>query len=413
MKPKEICRRLNRLQERVQAGETDEACLLAREIFVELLKFVYSQVRGQASPAVMRELLEREIEIGGETGDFRHFDSRKMIDLFIHGDLAAKAEALSLSKFGLSRTVDLKEMVNWLESETTPSSAAMRFIHAWLRLFAEEAEIVDPDPGTDTAVHTPSIITTEPSAEDRRQGVEPDKPCMDPITGMTFVWVPGGTFFMGDTFDEGADDEKPVHEATLSPFAIAVTPVTQAQWQRIMDENPSNFVGDDHPVEQVPFADVITFIDRLNAQSPAGIRFNLPTEAQWEYAARSGGKKERYAGGQELDALGWFADNNATGATAPVGRKTPNSLGLYDMSGNVWEWCRDIHLSDAYRRHSKNDPVVTRGGRDHVIRGGSWHLDAWSARCARRFQFDPELFGPALGFRVVLEEKDRRTIDEG
>ena len=216
---------------------------------------------------------------------------------------------------------------------------------------------------------------------------------------------------MGDSFDEGADDEKPVHEVTLAPFAIATTPVTQAQWQSLMDENPSNFTGDDHPVEQVSLADVRMFIDRLNAQSPTGFRFDLPSEAQWEYAARSGGKNERYAGGQELETVGWFADNNTTGATAPVGQKSPNALGIYDMSGNVWEWCRDIYLSGAYRSYSKNDPVVTQGGRDHVIRGGSWHLDAWSARCVRRFRFDPELFGPALGFRVVMEVK--RTKEEG
>jgi formylglycine-generating enzyme required for sulfatase activity len=400
MKPKEINRRLKRLQEKVQAGENAGAWILAREIFTELLKSVYSRVRGQAVPAVMREMLEQEIDLGGEEGDFRHFNRRKMVEMFVRLDVAGKADALSSLKTGLSGIVNLKELSKRLESEATPSSASLRFLHAWLHLFAEEAEVIDPDMGTDTAVHEPS---TKSSAEDRRQGVEPGNPYTDEITCMTFVWVPGGTFSMGDTFDEGADDEKPVHEVTLSAFAIAATPVTQAQWRCLMDDNPSSFTGDDHPVEQVSLADVMAFIDRLNAQAPAGFRFDLPSEAQWEYAARSGGENERYAGGQELETAGWFADNNTTGATAPVGRKNPNPLGIHDMSGNVWEWCRDIYLSDAYRRHSKSDPVISRGGRDRVIRGGSWHLDAWSARCARRFQFDPELFGPALGFRVVME----------
>jgi len=395
----------------MQAGETDAFRQLANEIFTELLKSMYSRVRGQASPGVMRELLEREIEIGGENGDFRHFDRRQMIDLYEKGDLAGRAEELSLLTPGLSGAVDLKEISTWLENEATPSLAGLQFIHAWLRLFAEESEIIDPDPDTDRAVDTPAIVLSESSAEDGRQGVEPGQPYTDPVSGMNFVWVPGGTFSMGDTFDEGADDENPVHEVALPAFAIAATPVTQAQWQRLVDDNPSSFAGDDHPVEQVSLVDVMTFIDRLNAQSPADFRFDLPSEAQWEYAARSGGKNERYAGGQELETVGWFADNNTTGATAPVGRKRPNSLGIYDMSGNVWEWCRDIYLSDAYRRHSKKDPVIARGGRDRVIRGGSWHLDAWSARCARRFQFDPELFGPALGFRVVMEVK--RTMEEG
>ena len=170
MKPKEISRRLNRLQERVQAGASDEACILAREIFNELLKSIYSQVRGHASPAMMRELLEREIEIGGENGDFRQFDSRKMIDLFIRGDVNGKAEALSLSKLGLSRVVNLKEISSWLDNKATSSLAGLRFISAWLLLFAEEAEIVDPNPGTDKAVHTPSIILTESSSEGRAAG---------------------------------------------------------------------------------------------------------------------------------------------------------------------------------------------------------------------------------------------------
>ena len=240
MKPKEINHRLNRLQERVQAGEADEACILSREIFVELLKSVYSQVRGQASPVVMRELLDLEIEIGGENGDFRHFDHQKMIDLFVKGDLAGRAEALSLLKSGFSRVVDLKGLSNRLESEATPSLAGLRFTHAWLRLFAEEAEIIDPDMSC--------CVSTQPPVKDEVQKiVELGKPYTDPITGMTFVWVTEGTYSMGDTFDEGADDEKPVHEVTLSPFAVAATPVTQTQWLRLMDENPSNFTGDDHP----------------------------------------------------------------------------------------------------------------------------------------------------------------------
>jgi formylglycine-generating enzyme required for sulfatase activity len=182
---------------------------------------------------------------------------------------------------------------------------------------------------------------------------------------------------------------------------MATCPVTQAQWNCLMDENPSNFASDDHPVEQVTLIDVKTYIDKLNAASENGLHFNLPSEAQWEYAARSGGKSQLYAGGQDPEAVAWFEDDNI-GGTAPVAQKAPNDLGIYDMSGNVWEWCRDFYHPQAYRRHSKNDPVCTSGGKDRVIRGGSWHLDAWSARCSRRFRFDPELFGPALGFRLVM-----------
>ena len=128
-------------------------------------------------------------------------------------------------------------------------------------------------------------------------------------------------------------------------------------------------------MEQVTLLDVQTFINKLNAASESALLFSLPSEAQWEYAARSGGKAQLYAGGQDPEAVAWFQDDNI-GGTAPVTHKTPNDLGIYDMSGNVWEWCRDIY-----------------------------HLDAWSARCSRRFRFDPELFGPALGFRVVMIKK--------
>jgi formylglycine-generating enzyme required for sulfatase activity len=127
----------------------------------------------------------------------------------------------------------------------------------------------------------------------------------------------------------------------------------------------------------------------------------LPTETQWEYAARSGGLDDLYAGGGDVDAVAWYAANSQ-GTTRAVGTKRPNALGLYDMSGNVWEWCRDTYQADAYGRHSPRNPVIESSGEDRVIRGGSWNLDAWSARCARRFNFRADLLGPGLGFRLVM-----------
>ena len=231
----------------------------------------------------------------------------------------------------------------------------------------------------------------------------------EPVTGMVFVRVPGGTFPMGDGFGDGVENETPVHEVRLDAFHIARTPVTQAEWRRLMPANPSRFEGADRPVEQVSWADVAAFLAALDrASGGAGRRFDLPTEAQWEYAARSGGRAERWAGGDPVDALAW-TEANSGGASRPVGRLRPNGLGLYDMSGNVWEWCRDAFRADAYRRHAAADPLVSPVGGDRVdrvIRGGSWNLDAWSARCARRFAYPEDFLGPALGFRVVMTVGD-------
>ncbi len=401
MQSKEVSILLNQLAQCVRAREIDQALALCRTTFTSLLKTVYAQVRGQAAPGAMRGLLELEIAIGGDDGDFREFDSGQMIDLFMRGDVAGHLQKRMEHGTNLSAAVDFHVVARWFEGDAPedglPSLAPMRFLHAWLLLFAEEVGIIDPGDTVDTAPRGISATLPKTAASILDEG----KSFTDPITGMTFVFVPGGTFFMGDTFNEGVEDEKPVHEVTLAPFFMAICPVTQAQWKMLMPENPSAFAGDDHPVEQVTLADVMAFIDKLNLTSPSGLRFDLPTEAQWEYAARSAGKDEIYAGGQDPERVAWFEDNTS-GRTAPVAKKAPNGLGLYDLSGNVWEWCRDAYQPEAYRRHEKSEPVCSRGGSDRVIRGGSWNLDAWSARCSRRFRFDPELFGPALGFRLVM-----------
>jgi hypothetical protein len=405
MESTDIKNLFNQLAGCVQDRELDRARTLSRTIYNRLLKSIYAQVRGQAPPASMRSLLELEIDIGGENGDFRNFDSGPMTDLFIRVRQAGlMADRMALGQ-ALSSAVDLAVVARWLESRADesgpPSLASVLFVQAWLRLLAQETGFLD----TESRGGNARLVSQGPQ-KNPVKALDEGTPYIDPICRMNFVFIPGGSFSMGDTFDEGMEDEKPVHTVTLSPFYMAACPVTQAQWKILMADNPSNFDGDDHPVEQVTLAAVQAFIDKLNAASPEGLHFDLPSEAQWEYAARSGGKDEMVAGGDDPDAVAWFADNN-TGGTAPVGSKAPNRLGLYDMSGNVWEWCRDIYHPTAYRRHGKIDPVCTSGGTDRVIRGGSWHLDAWSARCSRRFRFDPELYGPGLGFRVVMRKGDR------
>ncbi len=225
---------------------------------------------------------------------------------------------------------------------------------------------------------------------------------LEPVTEMRFLHVPGGTFMMGDTFGDGIENELPVHPVRLDGFYMGKYPVTQDQWAEAMGDNPSKFQGGLHPVERVTRHDVQRLIQKLTEANNGKFRFDLPTEAQWEYAARSGGKDELYAGGNEAGVLAWFEDNS-DGSTRPVGKKAPNGLGLYDMSGNVWEWCQDNFQAEAYRRHETQNPVILTKGPDRVIRGGSWNLDAWSVRCARRFSFREDFSAPGLGFRLAMK----------
>ena len=216
---------------------------------------------------------------------------------------------------------------------------------------------------------------------------------------MEFVWVPGGSFEMGcgswagDCFEE----EKPAHSVRLSGFWLGKFEVTQGQWQRVMGNNPSNFKkGDNDPVEQVAWNDAKEFITKLNAQGSA--KFRLPTEAEWEYAARSGGRPEMYAGGEDIDRVAWYGSNSG-GSTHAVGTKAPNGLGLYDMSGNVWEWVEDVY--GGYSSSSQDNPVVTGGGSYRVRRGGSWTNGPRGVRSALRFDNTPGFRDDAVGFRLA------------
>ncbi len=225
----------------------------------------------------------------------------------------------------------------------------------------------------------------------------------DPVTGMEFVYVPGGTFMMGDGLGNGHQDEIPVHEICLSGYYFGKYSVTQSQWQRIMKNNPSRFQkGNNFPVEQVSWQDAQVFIEKITHLNKSKFNFCLPTEAQWEYAARSGGKDEIYAGGNEIEGLAWYRENSKD-QPHPAGKKRPNGLGIFDMSGNVWEWCQDTYAEDSYANHQKNNPVFNEDGTHKVIRGGSWNTDSWNVRCTRRFSFTSDYFAAGLGFRLVMK----------
>jgi len=221
---------------------------------------------------------------------------------------------------------------------------------------------------------------------------------IDPSTGMTFVWVPKGCFQMGSR--SGYKDEKPVHEVCVDGYWLGQTEVTQGQWQKVMGKNPSHFkrCGSNCPVENVSWNDTQDFIRQLNARSNKAYR--LPTEAEWEYACRSGGKNQTYAGSNSLNSVAWYG-NNSDKKTHLVGQKNANGLGLYDMSGNVREWVQDNYSGSAYSTHLRDNPIYDAGGQNRVYRGGSWYGSVSFSRCAVRDLDTPGSSYDTLGFRLL------------
>jgi len=219
---------------------------------------------------------------------------------------------------------------------------------------------------------------------------------------MKMVYVSGGSFQMGTTLEQGGDadgDEFPIHTVTLSPYFIGECEVTQEQWQKIMGNNPSYFKGDSNcPVEMVSWEEAQNFCRELSRIT--GKRYSLPTEAQWEYAARGGEHNggTKYSGGDSVDTVAWFVDNS-DGSTHAVKQKAPNELGLYDMSGNVYEWCLDW-FGD-YSSSAQINPTGPSSGNGRVLRGGGWYFYTRSCRVSNRGSSAPSSRDFFVGFRVV------------
>ncbi len=223
--------------------------------------------------------------------------------------------------------------------------------------------------------------------------------------GMKFVWIKPGTFTMGSPSSEsGRDDDERQHRVTLTQgFHMQTTEVTQGQWKAIMGSNPSHFssCGSDCPVEKVSWNDVQEFIRKLNQQAN-GARYRLPTEAEWEYACRAG-SDTAYCFGNNSGDLGGYAwyYSNSEKKTHPVARKQPNAWGLYDMHGNVWEWCQDWYDKSYYDKSPSTDPEGPSSRAFRVLRGGCWNSDAGSCRSAVRSRFNPDDRDGDGGFRLV------------
>ena len=218
------------------------------------------------------------------------------------------------------------------------------------------------------------------------------------VNGVTFkmIAVQGGTYTMGATSEQGSDawdSEKPAHKETVSDFMIGETPVTQELWQAVMGSNPSYFTGDlQRPVECVLWDDCQKFIEKLNQLT--GQNFRLPTEVEWEYAARGGNRSRgyKYAGSNDVDAVAWYSYNSGK-TTHSVKTKQPNELGIYDMSGNVWEWCQDKWCDD-YN--------IPRYSGLRVLRGGSWYCSARDVRVSDRYYNTPGYRNSYSGLRLAL-----------
>ena len=214
--------------------------------------------------------------------------------------------------------------------------------------------------------------------------------------------VAGGTFTMGSTSEqqEPSDDEWPTHTVTLSDYYIGETEVTQELWTAVMGSNPSEFTGNmQRPVEKVSWDDCQTFIRKLNELT--GANFRLPTEAEWEFAARGGRYScgYQYSGSRKLGDVAWYYGNSSS-TTHPVRTKSPNELGIYDMTGNVWEWCQDWFGN--YSLSSQTNPTGPSTGSNRVYRGGGWSSRARSCRSANRDDCMPGSRYYNLGLRLAL-----------
>ena len=236
------------------------------------------------------------------------------------------------------------------------------------------------------------------------------------VNGVSFemIAVEGGTFTMGATAEQGSDvdrDESPTHQVTLSSYMIGKTEVTQELWEAVMGKSLSQIAselgnstygeGANYPMYYVSWKDCQAFITKLNALT--GKNFRLPTEAEWEFAARGGINSQgfKYSGSNTVDDVAWYFDTSSS-TTHPVATKAPNELGIYDMSGSVYEWCNDWYSRSYYTSESQTNPTGPNSGSARMCRGGSWLTNARYCRVSFRFSYDPTHRSGHLGLRLAL-----------
>ena len=303
------------------------------------------------------------------------------------------AEVKNDAKTQYSRTTREAVQVLMTDKKAEPADTDTRIVGVKLLSFASEGDMVR----IKVALRV-QISLREETPSERKETLT------DPIKAIEFVLIKGGCFQMGDPFGYGQADEKPVHAVCVDDYYIGKYEVTQGQWESVMGNNPSFYknCGEKCPVEQVSWNDIQEFINKLNAKT--GKKYRLPTEAEWEYAARSGGKKEKYAGTSsdgELGKYAWYSANSG-GSSHPSGQKHPNGLGLYDMTGNVWEWCQDWYGEKYYSQSTRKNPLGPLSGTRRVLRGGAWLFEPAGIRSATRYGLTPASRSDLYGFRLSL-----------
>lgn len=322
-------------------------------------------------------------------------DDIPTIDIDLSSDAVTEAQELDLcDKYTVKSRVfvhrgDAKKL---RENESLLEVMATMIVNADQKLKIDKIIIADVVNNKKYEIKSNISVSTETSSTTAIEILSGDCNRM--------IFIKGGTFTMGSAF--GGYDEKPEHDVIVSDFYMSRYEVTQKLWKSVMRDKPSRFSGcDDCPVERISWNDIQEFIKKLNEKS--GRNYRLPYEAEWEYAARSGGKREKYSGGDSPDNVGWY-NGNSWRKTHVVGLKPPNGLGLYDMTGNVWEWCEDWYDEDYYRDlFSSKNPRGPRSGSYRVLRGGAWNNSEWDVlRTSYRNKAHQDERDHSFGFRLCL-----------
>ncbi len=276
-----------------------------------------------------------------------------------------------------------------------------------------------------------ALLFIEPASRLISEETEPESPGERAVTvkkigSVEFVHITGGEFVMGQSdagrtalinlliaqngkkygkpiYDKWYSDERPPHRVRVRSFWIATYPITQKQFREVMDRNPSHFEGDNLPVESVTWHEAMAFCEKFSAAY--GVTARLPYEAEWEYACRAGTRTIYYWGNRMDERYCWYMSRGGA-TTHPVGKKLPNAWGVYDMSGNVKEWCMDWHDNNYYSESPSENPQGPASGDQKVNRGGAWYSPERDLRSAHRDGFNPAHASNVIGFRIVICEDE-------